>query len=117
MVCGIVDDDKDQDMAGATSVGSSSGIRADTGQQSTGEAEVSFILVQVRNYVKTYDAAYRGWRVHMRPECMGMMESAPDFPYLAVYMQLGRLAKGSYLPQVAKPSLHKKSGGSKERLG
>jgi hypothetical protein len=49
---------------------------------------VSFILVQVRNYSQE-DEKYATWAPQMTPDYVGITPTPPDFPYLALYMQLG----------------------------
>ena len=49
---------------------------------------MSFILVQVRNYTQV-DNKYDAWASQMTPNRARVMSTPPDFPYLALYMQLG----------------------------
>ena len=49
---------------------------------------MSFILVQVRNYSQE-DDKYATWASQMTPDYVGITPTPPDFPYLALYMQLG----------------------------
>ena len=44
--------------------------------------------MQVRNYSQA-DNKYDNWCPKMTPNHVGVMSTPPDFPYLALYMQLG----------------------------
>ena len=106
MGCWIVGSGSDQDTNEEAPGSEESAAHTDTTSPSSMQPTVSFMVVQVRNYVSKYDTQYRRWRVCMRPERIGMMNKAPDFPYLALYMQFGRLARGNYLPPVTKGPTH-----------